>query len=291
MAGQLTPRSLAEMRFAASLAPCPHCGFTRPAKLDLQGGGNSWVLYGPCPSCGKARSVNFTTDGDPFADASPLGRKHDRRELGGTEPSRIITPKQFIAELERVLPSTHVDPMTLDVAAWMDASKAVDRAVTVARELLKFPGQEQFRDERERLNTLAERFAGDASRIWMLRQGRLTLGEEIRGLLNQVTPTHLPTLAALHAYLERRPSVVRNVRGVLDAVIDADSDVGSIGASAGDGAVTVVLVARRGTRTDIEEAIGRDGATSGTVDVMGHRLDVPVEYDGDAVRLVTIRFA
>lgn len=290
MAGQLTTRSLAEMRFAASLVPCPHCGSTRTPKLDLQGGRTSWLLHGRCPSCGETRSVQFATDGDPFADGSPLGQKHDWRELGGAEPSRIITPEQFIAELERLRPSTHVDPMTLDVNAWMEASPVVDRAVTTARELVKFPAHDRFRGERDRLNVLAERFAADVPRIWMLRQGRLTLSEEIRGVLNQATSAHLPTLAAIQSYLERRPAMVRTERGQITAELDGESAVSSIGASEHHGVVTVVLLPRRGTRKDVEEALGHAVATTGTTEVLGHRIAVPVEYDGDNVKLVTIRF-
>jgi hypothetical protein len=48
---------------------------------------------------------------------------------------------------------------------------------------------------------------------------------------------------------------------------------------------TVVLEPRSGTRSDIENAIGRSKAV-----VMGHAFDIGIEYDGDTAKLVTIRF-
>lgn len=281
-----TPRSLAEMGFAASLVPCRHCGSTRPTRLKLQGGGNSWVLYGPCSACGRARWVNFSTDGDPTLQH----RAHPWRELGGAEPSRIITPEQFVAELQRLVPATHADPRTLDVPAWLEAAALNDRAVTTARELLKFPGQDRYREERDRLDARAERFMADAPRTWMLRQHRLTLSEEIRGLLNQVTVARTPTLAEVQAYLERRPATVRTANGDVLAELDASSAVSSIRACAEQGVVTAVLHARSGTRSDIEEALSQKGEPPV---IEGHSLGFAVDYedDGDTVKSVTIRFS
>ena len=276
-----TPRSLAEMRFAASLVPCPHCGSTLPTSLDLQGGGNSWVLYGPCSSCGKARSMKFVTRGDP------LGRKHDRLELGGAEPSRIITPEQLITELERLLPATHAEPATLDVASWLEATALSDRAVTVARELVKFPAYVRYRCERDRLDARADRFAADAPRIWMLRQHRLSLGEEIRGLFNQVTKARVPTLADVQTYLERRPSVVQVGGGSVLAELDADSAVAKIRAYDEHGAMIVVLHPRSGTRSEIKDAVWPTGAPPV---FEHHRLGMVVAYDGDNAKLVTLTF-
>ena len=275
-----TPRSLAEMEFAASLEPCPHCGTTRSANLDLQGAGRSWVLHGPCPSCGKARSVSFTTDG------SPLGREHDRLELGGPEPSRIITPEQFAAELDRLLPATHSEPTTLDGAAWLEGTTLNDRAVMISRELLKFPAQVRYLGERDRLELRADRFRADAPRIWMLSHHRLTLGEEIRGLFNQVTAASVPSLAVFQAYLERRASSVGVANAEVIAQLDGESAVAAIRAYVDHGVTTVVLEPRSGTRSDIENAIGRSKPV-----VMGHALEIAIEYEGDTAKLVTIRFA
>jgi hypothetical protein len=283
---RLTPRSLAEMTFAASLVPCEHCGSTQHAMLDLQGAGNSWVLYGPCPSCDKARSMSFVTDGDP------LGREHDALELGGAEPSRIITAEQFVTELERLLPATRTDPTTLDVTAWSDACTLNRRAAIVARELVKFPSHHRYRRERDRLDARAAQFNADAPRIWLMRRHHLTLGEEIRGLFNQITVVRLPTFAEIQAYLERRTSFVglrvRVASGTVIAELDADSAVARIRAYEEEAVTTIALRPRSGTRSDIENTLGRTGAPPV---IMGHRLGVAIEYDGDAVKLVTITFA
>src|SRR5687767_8649656 len=133
MTDRPTVRSLAEMQFAASLVPCPKCDAPAPAKLDLYGNDNRWMLVGRCPSCNTPRSFDFETDGAPMSLPIP-----DWHHLGGSEPSRIIRPHQLLAELQRLEPQLHADPRSIPVENWAAQSKINDRAVTAIVELCKF---------------------------------------------------------------------------------------------------------------------------------------------------------
>jgi hypothetical protein len=271
--GVATARSFAEMKFATSLAPCPSCGSMVAPKTDLHGADTLWTLNGACPACGAPRHFRFDTEGHP------LKAEHDRLELGGPTPSRIITAAQFAAELARLDRLVVDDPRGLDVAAWDAQAQLIDRAVTVTRELCKFPGASPLHlDERERAEARAERYSADTPRIWMIRTGgKLSLGEELRGLFLQVSAARIPTLAELEAYLPIRAGSLGGVEAMRAFVQD--------------GAPTVALQVRRGTREEVGAVVGRLHGDRAAPIVAGHQLAVHVEGEGEVVSRVTVRFA
>jgi uncharacterized protein YjbI with pentapeptide repeats len=130
-------RTLAEMHFAASLQPCPHCGSKDAVELALVARGESWTFGGACPSCTRRRTFTFSIHGDPL-----LGR-HAVRHLGDERPSEVIRPGQFIAELDHLLPLIRSDPRVLSARDWYASRRALIRALTCVIELCKFvPGGE-----------------------------------------------------------------------------------------------------------------------------------------------------
>ena len=64
-----------------------------------------------------ARSFSFHTDG------YPVGKPYPRLELGGPEPSTVLTPADFETELDRLIPFLRDDPATIDVAQWQKRSQ------------------------------------------------------------------------------------------------------------------------------------------------------------------------
>ncbi len=292
-------RTVAEMRFAASLVACPACGAAAPVQLDFYGDDRQSTLVGRCPGCGSSRSFSYLTDGDP------LGREYDRLELGGPEPSQIIGPYQLLAELDRLGPELLDDPSDLAPDAWRTQCNAANRAVVAIQELCKFipAGADAIAEsgladadraaratqperytrawleqQRERLLSRADCFTADAPRIWVLKTGgKLHVSEEIRGLLNQITRRRVPNAVEVEAYLARRGELRGDVRRV--RVWDDD----------------------RGTHTELEvettleevaEATGRlepRGAIAvGSAVIAGHAVGVEAATDGQRVTRVRL---
>ena len=126
-------RSIHEMHFAASLEPCPKCGTRIDAQqLKLAGNGDGWALTGDCPRCGTPRAFTFLTHGDPITASTP------RDELAGPEPSEIIRPGQWIAEIARLLPQVRPDPTQLGIDEWKVNRDTNKRLLVTLNELLKF---------------------------------------------------------------------------------------------------------------------------------------------------------
>lgn len=152
-------RTTAEMLFAASLEPCPHCGTREPALLQINGGGDRWTLSGPCTRCKQRRAFTWVTEGNPQVEPPP-------RQLGDARPSQIIRVGQLMAELDRVLPLVRERPETLDRAAWYAGASALDRAITCLNELRKFvpagmkmiPDTKLTEDERKDRTARRERY-------------------------------------------------------------------------------------------------------------------------------------
>lgn len=182
-------RSIGEMRFVTTLEPCPHCG-APTGDLDLYGDDDAYAMTGPCPRCATMRIFKFRTYGDP------LKGEYTFHELGGRAPSEIIPVARFFAELDRVLPLCRTEPTALGPVEWRASGAAVDRAITCVLELLKFIpdgaaaipesalgvdpadraarsecyGRAWLEGERDRLQTLAQRYTADAPRIWAFEE-------------------------------------------------------------------------------------------------------------------------
>lgn len=281
----MSVRSLAEMRFAVSLSPCPKCGAPGPTKVDFYGDGNLYSYAGRCPSCNEPRNFDFKTDGDPM-DLPTFHRHH----LGGAEPSTIIKPEQFAAELRRLEPNLHADPSEIPLASWSEQSAINDRAVTAAIELCKFPNQSAAIAERDRLIARANRFKADAPRIWMLKTGnKLHVSEEIRGVLNQLTEDRAPTLEQLRTYFGVRGEVLGDTVKLPPA-----GDVESMRVREDADALVVELAVRRATVADVEEEIGRtrpaaNGQLTATKTYWKHDIRFDVVSGVSGVTNVTIR--
>lgn len=123
-------RTVEEMRFAASLEPCPSCQSSALGDLALSNQGAEWTLRGSCPSCGAPRRFAYMAMGNPTI--TPAGR-YDLGPLG----SELITPDQFLnawAEASARLPS---DPSNLSPALRARAADELTRATTAVMELIK----------------------------------------------------------------------------------------------------------------------------------------------------------
>jgi hypothetical protein len=121
------------MYFAISLDPCPKCGAILSSDdLKLAGENDAWALYGDCPGCRDPRAFPFRTYGEPWKSPCP------KFELGGPEPSQIIRPGQFVAEIEKLLPAIRPDPTVLGLEEWRTSREANHRLGTLLLELRKF---------------------------------------------------------------------------------------------------------------------------------------------------------
>lgn len=126
-------RSIHEMHFAASLEPCPKCGTRIDAQqLSLAGNDEAWALTGNCPRCATPRAFTFVTYGDPLTAPAP------RDELAGPAPSEIISPAQWIAEIDRLIPLVRPDPTKLEIDEWKASRDANKRLLVCLNELRKF---------------------------------------------------------------------------------------------------------------------------------------------------------
>jgi uncharacterized protein YjbI with pentapeptide repeats len=133
-------RSLAELNFAAGLRVCEHCGAHEPGDWRVlpQPGHWYWV-HAPCPQCRAERGYTFHADGDL------IGRRPANWELGGPEPSTVLTPAQLAAEIERLAPQVTTDEAVTRDGAGANRNRArYARVRTALTELAKFiPAGEQ----------------------------------------------------------------------------------------------------------------------------------------------------
>src|SRR5262249_39458746 len=86
-------RTIEEMRFSASLEHCPRCGARQFATREVRGHGQAWTLAGACARCGLARTLEFSSIGNP------MHTRVGRFDLGPLR-SELITPEQFLAVYE-----------------------------------------------------------------------------------------------------------------------------------------------------------------------------------------------
>ena len=128
--GQL--RSHTELGFVAGLYPCPGCGSREVGKVETFRTGGRLIAIASCPDCQSSRKFRF-----PMRNYPPQMRP-SRYELGGSEPSSVIRPLQFVEELDRVSPTVVWEPESLAPVAWRANLSALCQAATCLIELLKF---------------------------------------------------------------------------------------------------------------------------------------------------------
>lgn len=182
-----------EMRFAASLEPCPKCGTRELGPLELLNDGNRWTYRGPCPKCGTQRVFEFEVSGNPHTARVP------EFELGPGR-SEAITPEQFL----RVLDDTRLpaDPARLDAEQRWRAFEDAGRALTSVSELLKLVGRR------------GQQLAGNPR----LERGALESEyDKLRALLHRLAPARTLDQKALDAHAEW---LKRGARGDGQIVLD-----------------------------------------------------------------------
>jgi uncharacterized protein YjbI with pentapeptide repeats len=148
-------RSSGEMSFFASLHSCPACG-TRvdPDVLTIYGADNAWALTGRCSQCRGPLIFKFQTDGNPIQGIREFGQL-------GVGHSAILSPKQFIVEIERLSPGIELDPTKLSIGPWKQNRDTNDRVNVCLAELAKFfpPGTDAIPTELLGPDDLADRAA------------------------------------------------------------------------------------------------------------------------------------
>ncbi len=128
--GQL--RSHIELRFVAGLYPCLDCGGRDISKMETFRTGGRLVAIAWCLDCQSTRKFRFTMRDNPSLITQ------SRNELGGSAPSSVIRPVQFVEEFDRVSKNVVWEPEGLDPAGWRANLRALDQAATCLVELFKF---------------------------------------------------------------------------------------------------------------------------------------------------------
>ena len=150
-------RGTQEIKYAASITPCPSCGAREHGDLKLRGSGNRWSMVGTCPTCRQPLTFSYDTVGDP------LDAPMHSDELG-TGPSTILTADQLRAELARVTPLVPRDPKSLAPDAWRAGWALLDRAVVTANELRKLSPSSEVTRKLEELRALEGKYKADGAR-------------------------------------------------------------------------------------------------------------------------------
>ncbi|HKQ79127.1 MAG TPA: pentapeptide repeat-containing protein [Blastocatellia bacterium] len=125
-------RSHIELRFVARLYPCPGCGNREVDRVETFRAGGRLLVIVSCQNCQSSRKFRFTTRNYPL-DVTP-----SRHELGGSEPSSVIRPAQFVGEFDRLSQEVVWEPEGLAPAEWRANLSALHQAATCLVELLKF---------------------------------------------------------------------------------------------------------------------------------------------------------
>jgi uncharacterized protein YjbI with pentapeptide repeats len=128
--GQL--RSITELRFAAGLHPCPGCGGREVGEMNTYLSAGRYFAVVSCPDCRLSRKLSFRMRSHPPAPSL------ERYALGGSEPSSVIRPVQFVEELDRVVAGVVWEPESLAPVTWRANLHAIHQAATCIVELLKF---------------------------------------------------------------------------------------------------------------------------------------------------------
>jgi hypothetical protein len=126
------PRSVFELAFVAGMRPCKHCRqYSDVQWSSWRIEGDTWRTDGECGRCGKERAYLFRSQIDLPSIQPPL------YELGGPEPSTVMSATDLIQEIERVSSAT-VAPMTVAEADQGAAWSRLEHLQTAVNELAKF---------------------------------------------------------------------------------------------------------------------------------------------------------
>lgn len=132
-------RNLSEVLFALSSRPCPNCAFheDHPDIRKLTGGplasypGRSeYRVTLRCSRCRRWRDALAYTVPDP-------GFTSSITDLGEGGPSRFLTPKELIIELDRVLAEVG-EPGDVPYTRWIHSNEMACRALVCVNELAKY---------------------------------------------------------------------------------------------------------------------------------------------------------
>ena len=134
----LRARSAIECHLYIELHPCSCGGSLEPGRhrLESRDGGLVAVYRTSCRRCETVRHCEFVMD----QEIAPLGK------FGGSKPSQIIDPGEFLAVADAAARDVPVDLNALDDAARARARLLISRAAAAIEEVLKFirPGQEDI---------------------------------------------------------------------------------------------------------------------------------------------------
>ena len=121
------------MAFVAGMRACKHCGDRSDLswsswRLDDR---TAWRTDAKCTRCRTERAYLFRSELDLPSIEPPI------YELGGPEPSTVMSAKELVREIERV-GSEVVAPMRVPAAQHDAAWKRLEHALTAVNELAKF---------------------------------------------------------------------------------------------------------------------------------------------------------
>jgi hypothetical protein len=263
------PRSIAEMRFLASLGPCPGC-----RHRDDPGGnyytfdnlGTHWRLTWPCSECNATRFLRCPTVGANDLGSPRFGTPSTYELAAGPFRSQVLGRAAFVTELERRLPHVRATPAELAPVEHAVRREMLVWAIRMVSELLALPeapppwSHERLTAERQRLVAIDGLFRADAPRVAKLLPQRevdervprytvvLGLRGELRALVDACFATKdLPTAADLRAHLAPK---ARSIEG---EVVDLGTDVASVRLSNdAQGRAVAELAVTRGTIADVE---------------------------------------
>jgi uncharacterized protein YjbI with pentapeptide repeats len=175
-------RSYHEVRVLATVRPCPKCGRHEVADVITRGGAGQLAVISTCEHCATRRILTLRMRHAPTSLPEP-----EAFQLGGPEPSVVITPAQFLETFDRASAAIAWTPEILMPDAWRASRAALVLALTCLNELLKFDdaalaraaasagdaarvAREAITFERNRLLALLERQGTDAPRVWALER-------------------------------------------------------------------------------------------------------------------------
>ncbi len=258
-------RTSAEMGYAVSLQPCPSCGERETPRLIVTGAGERWTCVCDCARCGARRSHVFATHGDPAT--APRPRHHL-----GVGVSEIITPRQLAAEIDRLASSISPDPASLAGAAFRRSCAALDRTLTSAIELEKFPDDQLVIPRAWAAGGRSPRqvVTGERARIEALFQTYVAEEElaivRAATVISGATPAKLPATTALKLAL---------AHGALAATQDTEALLADLVVGDGDDKLDhAVMFATKGV--SIERLTAQIDLTAQATEARARGFSVPV---------------
>ncbi len=162
------PRSTFELAFVAGMRACRHCGtFSDVSWSSWHVRDDVYRSDGECGGCGKERAYLFQSELDLVEIQPPT------YELGGPEPSTLMSATELVREIERIAPRV-VSPTGVAEAERDGAWARLERAQTAVNELAKFL-------DGDRIPTLAGELCAQYDRHWIARESaRLASLEDMK---------------------------------------------------------------------------------------------------------------